>query len=138
MKNEPKISMEAAIQEVLGFLQEHDIDTDTDNMLADDAKEFNEVVAAIAKPVSMGRALIDGDQYILTLKKPQGDMTTVTVSGMSAADMFAADKAKKNNDMAKTGQIIASMIGQPFAQVSKMTSQDFMILSRLSGLFMAV
>lgn len=133
-----KITLDQAKLEVIGFLQEHDLETDTSLMLEEDAKEFNEILDAVAKPVSQGRAVIDGDKYQLTLRKPQGDLTVVTVSGMSAADMFAADKAKKGNEMAKTGQMIASMIGVPFVQVGKFASQDFMLLSRLSGLFMAV
>lgn len=133
-----KITIEQAKAEVLTFLEAHDLETDTSEMSAEDAQEFNEIVEAIAKPVSQGRAIIDDDKYILTLRKAQGDLTSLTVQGMSASDMFAADKAKKNNDMAKTGQMIASMVGVPFAQVCKLTSQDFMLLSRMSGLFMAV
>lgn len=133
-----KITIEQAKAEVLTFLEAHDLETDTSEMSAEDAQEFNEIVEAIAKPVSQGRAIIDDDKYTLTLRKAQGDLTSLTVQGMSASDMFAADKAKKNNDMAKTGQMIASMVGVPFAQVCKLTSQDFMLLSRMSGLFMAV
>ena len=133
-----KITLEQAKQEVIGFLQEHELETDTEQMLDEDAKEFNEIVEVIAKPVAKGRAVIDGDSYILTLLKAQGELTTVTVSGMTAADMFASDKAKKNDEMAKTGQMIASMVGIPFVQVTRLRSQDFMLLSRLSMLFMAV
>ena len=133
-----KISLDQAKLEVIGFLQEHDLETDTTLMLEEDAKEFNETLDAVAKPVSQGRAIIDGDKYVLTLREPIGDTKEVTVSGMSAADMFAADKAKKGNEMAKTGHMIASMVKLTFAEVNRMKSQDFMLLSRLSGLFMAV
>lgn len=133
-----KITLEQAKLEVIGFLQEHDLETDTTTMLEEDAADFNEILDAIAKPVSMGRAVIDGDKYVLTLRKPIGDTKEVTINGMSAADMFAADKAKKGNEMAKTGHMLASMVGLTFAEINRLSSQDFMLLSRLSGLFMAV
>jgi hypothetical protein len=133
-----KITLDQAKLEVIGFLQEHDLETDTTLMLEEDAQEFNEILEAVAKPVSQGRAIIDGDKYVLTLREPIGDTKEVSVSGMSAADMFAADKAKKGNEMAKTGHMIASMVKLTFAEVNRMKSQDFMLLSRLSGLFMAV
>ncbi len=138
MKKQLKFPMEQAVNEVIDFLEEHDIDTDVESFQEEDAKEFNEIVDAIAKPVAQGRAIIDGDAYTLTLKRAQGDLTQVTIKGMSAADMFAADKAKKGNEMAKTGHMIASMVGLPYAQVCKFDAKDFMLLSRLSGLFMAV
>ena len=133
-----KITLEQAKLEVIGFLQEHDLETDTTTMLEEDAADFNEILDAIAKPVSMGRAVIDGDKYVLKLRKPIGDTKEVTIKGMSAADMFAADKAKKGNEMAKTGHMLASMVGLTFAEINRLSSQDFMLLSRLSGLFMAV
>lgn len=133
-----KITLDQAKLEVIGFMQDHDLETDTTLMLEEDAQEFNDILEAVAKPVSQGRAIIDGDKYVLTLRKPIGDTKEVTVSGMSAADMFAADKAKKGNEMAKTGHMIASMVKLTFAEVNRMKSQDFMLLSRLSGLFMAV
>ena len=133
-----KITLDQAKLEVIGFLQDHDLETDTTLMLEEDAQEFNDILEAVAKPVSQGRAIIDGDKYVLTLREPIGDTKEVAVSGMSAADMFAADKAKKGNEMAKTGHMIASMVKLTFAEVNRMKSQDFMLLSRLSGLFMAV
>ena len=133
-----KITLDQAKLEVIGFLQDHDLEADTTLMLEEDAQEFNDILEAVAKPVSQGRAIIDGDKYVLTLREPIGDTKEVAVSGMSAADMFAADKAKKGNEMAKTGHMIASMVKLTFAEVNRMKSQDFMLLSRLSGLFMAV
>ena len=133
-----KITLDQAKLEVIGFLQDHDLETDTTLMLEEDAQEFNDILEAVAKPVSQGRAIIDGSKYVLTLREPIGDTKEVAVSGMSAADMFAADKAKKGNEMAKTGHMIASMVKLTFAEVNRMKSQDFMLLSRLSGLFMAV
>tara|TARA_B100001057_G_C22631401_1_gene864529 strand:+ start:512 stop:919 length:408 start_codon:yes stop_codon:yes gene_type:complete len=133
-----KITLDQAKLEVIGFLQDHDLETDTTLMLEEDAQEFNDILEAVAKPVSQGRAIIDGNKYVLTLREPIGDTKEVAVSGMSAADMFAADKAKKGNEMAKTGHMIASMVKLTFAEVNRMKSQDFMLLSRLSGLFMAV
>ena len=133
-----KISLEQAKLETINFLQAHDLETDITEMSEEDAKDFNEIVSTIAKPVSQGRAIIDGESYTLTLKRAQGDLTAVTVSGMSASDMFAADKAKKNDEMAKAGHMIASMVKIPFAQVAKLNSQDFMLLSRISTVFIAV
>jgi hypothetical protein len=133
-----KISSEQAQNEVINFLQLHDIETDFDKMNKQDADDLRDMIAAIAKPISAGRALIDGNKYTLTLRKPQGDLISVTVNGLSAADMFASDKAKNNSEMSKTGQIIASMIKIPFAQVGKLTAQDFMLLSKISTLFIVV
>jgi hypothetical protein len=133
-----KITLEQAKLEVIGFLQEHDLETDTTTMLEEDAKEFDELLTAISKPVSNGRAVIDGDKYVLTLREPIGDTKEVTIKGMSARDMFAADKAKKGNEMAKAGHMIASMIGLTFAEINRLSSQDFTLLSRLSSLFMVV
>lgn len=135
---ELKITMEQAEAEVLAFLEEHDLETDTTAMLEEDATEFKDIVTTLAKPVAQGRAVIEGDKYILTLKQPIGDTKTVLVSGLSAADIFAMDKAKKGNEMAKTGQMIASMAKLTFAEVGRLKSQDFMLLSKLSTLFMVV
>jgi len=133
-----KISLEQAKNETLAFLQAHDLETDTATMLPEDVEDFEDMVSVIAKSVSQGRAIIDGEKFTLTLKRPQGDLTSVTISGMSAADMFAADKAKKNDDMAKSGHMIASMVKVPFAQVAKLSSQEFMLLSKISQLFIVV
>lgn len=133
-----KISKEQAYKEVIEFLELHCVDTDVEDMLEDDAKEFDSIVKSIAKPITTGRAIIDGDDYVLTLIKPVGDVDKVKCTPPDAGAMFAMDKAKKGNEMAKVGQMIASVTNVPFAQVSKFKAQDFMVLSKLTNLFITV
>ncbi len=136
MKN--KMLLEQAEMEVKTFLEFHDLDVDVSAMQKDDAEEFNEIVKSLAKPVSKGTATIAGGEYTLTLKRPQGDLKSITISGMDASDIFAADKAKKNSEMAKMGQMVASMCKIPFAQLNKLTAQEAMLLNKMAALFMAV
>ena len=134
MKN--KITLEQAKSEVIGYLDAHYVDTDVETMLDEDAKEFNEVVLSIAKPVMRGDAVIDGKDYVLTLSEPQGDLKTITVSGLKTYQLKAMDESKKNHTMSGSIKMIAAMVKVPAVQIDNLPAREFSLLSKLSALFM--
>lgn len=130
--------IEAAEAELIELLDSMDIDTDVDSMLEDDAKDFKDKLRTLAKPIMMGRAIVDGDSYVLTLKKPIGDdekTITITEPGGTAWEMM--DKGGKNQDMKKLMMFIAGMVGVPYVQINRLPNSDLKILKEFALLFLA-
>ncbi len=132
------IPQEAAEAELITLLDSMDIDTDVDSMLEDDAKDFKDKLRTLAKPIMMGRAIVDGDSYVLTLKKPISDTEktiTITEPGGTAWEMM--DKGGKNQDMKKLMMFIAGMVGVPYVQINRLPNSDLKILKEFALLFLA-
>lgn len=132
------IPQEAAEAELITLLDSMDIDTDVDSMLEDDAKDFKDKLRTLAKPIMNGRAIVDGDSYVLTLKKPISDTEktiTITEPGGSAWEMM--DKGGKNQDMKKLMMFIAGMVGVPYVQINRLPNSDLKILKEFALLFLA-
>lgn len=130
--------IEAAEAELIELLDSMDIDTDVDSMLEDDAKDFKDKLRTLAKPIVMGRAIVDGDSYVLTLKKPISDTEktiTITEPGGTAWEMM--DKGGKNQDMKKLMMFIAGMVGVPYVQINRLPNSDLKILKEFALLFLA-
>ena len=138
MKIKNKITLEQAKVEIISFLDAHYVDTDVDEMSESAKDDFEELIRIISKPVMQGRAVVDGDKFILTLRKPQGDLKEVIVNGLDAKAIFSAGKGKNTSQEEKMGYIMAEMLKIPFAQVGRLVAQDFMIVSTLSSVFIAV
>ena len=132
------IPQEAAEAELITLLDSMEIDTDVDSMLEDDAKDFKDKLRTLAKPIMMGRAIVDGDSYVLTLKKPISDTEktiTITEPGGTAWEMM--DKGGKNQDMKKLMMFIAGMVGVPYVQINRLPNSDLKILKEFALLFLA-
>lgn len=137
-KSQVKIPQEAAEAELITLLDSMDIDTDVDSMLEDDAKDFKDKLRTLAKPIMNGRAIVDGDSYVLTLKKPISDTEktiTITEPGGTAWEMM--DKGGKNQDMKKLMMFIAGMVGVPYVQINRLPNSDLKILKEFALLFLA-
>ena len=103
-----------------------------------DAKDFKDKLRTLAKPIMMGRAIVDGDSYVLTLKKPISDTEktiTITEPGGTAWEMM--DKGGKNQDMKKLMMFIAGMVGVPYVQINRLPNSDLKILKEFALLFLA-
>lgn len=138
MTKKISIPQEAAEAELITLLDAMDIDTDVDSMLEDDAKDFKDKLRTLAKPIMMGRAIVDGDSYVLTLKKPISDTEktiTITEPGGTAWEMM--DKGGKNQDMKKLMMFIAGMVGVPYVQINRLPNSDLKILKEFALLFLA-
>ncbi len=138
MTKKISIPQEAAEAELITLLDAMDIDTDVDSMLEDDAKDFKDKLRTLAKPIMMGRAIVDGDSYVLTLKKPISDdekTITITEPGGTAWEMM--DKGGKNQDMKKLMMFIAGMVGVPYVQINRLPNSDLKILKEFALLFLA-
>ncbi len=138
MTKKISIPQEAAEAELITLLYSMDIDTDVDSMLEDDAKDFKDKLRTLAKPIMMGRAIVDGDSYVLTLKKPISDdekTITITEPGGTAWEMM--DKGGKNQDMKKLMMFIAGMVGVPYVQINRLPNSDLKILKEFALLFLA-
>ena len=138
MTKKISIPQEAAEAELITLLDAMDIDTDVDSMLEDDAKDFKDKLRTLAKPIMTGRAIVDGDSYVLTLKKPIGDdekTITITEPGGTAWEMM--DKGGKNQDMKKLMMFIAGMVGVPYVQINRLPNSDLKILKEFALLFLA-
>ena len=136
MTKKISIPQEAAEAELITLLDAMDIDTDVDSMLEDDAKDFKDKLRTLAKPIMMGRAIVDGDSYVLTLKKPISDdekTITITEPGGTAWEMM--DKGGKNQDMKKLMMFIAGMVGAPYVQINRLPNSDLKILKEFALLF---
>lgn len=132
------IPQEAAEAELITLLDSMDIDTDVDSMLEDDAKDFKDKLRTLAKPISLGRAIVDGDSYVLTLKKPISEnekVITIKEPGGLAWEMM--DKGGKNQDMKKLMMFISGMVGVPYVQICKLPNSDLKILKEFALLFLA-
>lgn len=137
-KSKVQIPQEAAEAELITLLDAMDIDTDVESMLEDDAKEFKDKLRTLAKPIMNGRAVVDGDSYVLTLKKPISDTEktiTITEPGGTAWEMM--DKGGKGQDMKKLMMFIAGMVGVPYVQINKLPNSDLKILKEFALLFLA-
>ncbi len=138
MTKKISIPQEAAEAELITLLDAMDIDTDVDSMLEDDAKDFKDKLRTLAKPIMLGRAIVDGDSYVLTLKKPISDdekTITITEPGGTAWEMM--DKGGKNQDMKKLMMFIAGMVGVPYVQINRLPNSDLKILKEFALLFLA-
>ncbi|AUR81417.1 hypothetical protein NVP1005O_20 [Vibrio phage 1.005.O._10N.286.48.F2] len=138
MTKKISIPQEAAEAELITLLDAMDIDTDVNSMLEDDAKDFKDKLRTLAKPIMMGRAIVDGDSYVLTLKKPISDTEktiTITEPGGTAWEMM--DKGGKNQDMKKLMMFIAGMVGVPYVQINRLPNSDLKILKEFALLFLA-
>lgn len=138
MTKKISIPQEAAEAELITLLDAMDIDTDVDSMLEDDAKDFKDKLRTLSKPIMMGRAIVDGDSYVLTLKKPISDdekTITITEPGGTAWEMM--DKGGKNQDMKKLMMFIAGMVGVPYVQINRLPNSDLKILKEFALLFLA-
>ncbi len=138
MTKKISIPQEAAEAELITLLDAMDIDTDVDSMLEDDAKDFKDKLRTLAKPIMTGRAIVDGDSYVLTLKKPISDTEktiTITEPGGTAWEMM--DKGGKNQDMKKLMMFIAGMVGVPYVQINRLPNSDLKILKEFALLFLA-
>lgn len=132
------IPLEAAEAELITLFEAMDIDTDVDSMLEDDAKDFKDKLRTLAKPISLGRAIVDGDSYVLTLKKPISDnekAITIKEPGGLAWEMM--DKGGKNQDMKKLMMFISGMVSVPYVQICKLPNSDLKILKEFALLFLA-
>lgn len=137
-KSNVQIPLEAAEAELITLFEAMDIDTDVDSMLEDDAKDFKDKLRTLAKPISLGRAIVDGDSYVLTLKKPISDnekAITIKEPGGLAWEMM--DKGGKNQDMKKLMMFISGMVGVPYVQICKLPNSDLKILKEFALLFLA-
>lgn len=129
--------IEQAEAELIELFQAMDIDTDVDSMLEDDRLDFQNKLRTLARPISLGRAIVDADSYVLTLKKPLGDDKTVTITEPCGNAWEQMDKGGKNQDMKKLLMFVSGMIGFPYAQVSKLPNSDLKILKEFALLFLA-
>ncbi|AUR95123.1 putative tail protein [Vibrio phage 1.201.B._10N.286.55.F1] len=138
MTKKISIPQEAAEAELITLLDAMDIDTDVDSMLEDDAKDFKDKLRTLAKPIMMGRAIVDGDSYVLTLKKPISDTEkTITITEPGGAAWEMMDKGGKNQDMKKLMMFIAGMVGVPYVQINRLPNSDLKILKEFALLFLA-
>ncbi|AUR86531.1 putative tail protein [Vibrio phage 1.086.O._10N.222.51.F8] len=138
MTKKISIPQDAAEAELITLLDAMDIDTDVNSMLEDDAKDFKDKLRTLAKPIMTGRAIVDGDSYVLTLKKPISDdekTITITEPGGTAWEMM--DKGGKNQDMKKLMMFIAGMVGVPYVQINRLPNSDLKILKEFALLFLA-
>lgn len=132
------IPQEAAEAELITLLDSMDIDTDVDSMLEDDAKDFKDKLRTLTKPIMNGRAIVDGDSYVLTLKKPISDTEkTITIKEPGGTAWEMMDKGGKNQDMKKLMMFIAGMVEVPYVQINRLPNSDLKILKEFALLFLA-
>lgn len=137
-----KVTMpiEIAEAELIQLLDSMDIETDVSSMLEDDAKSFKEILRTLAKPIANGKAVIDGDSYVLTLKKPldkDGTEKTISISEPSGLAWELIDRAKKGEDIKKLMRFAEGFTGVPYAQIRTMPNSDLKILRVFAQLFLA-
>lgn len=136
-KSNVQIPLEAAEAELITLFEAMDIDTDVDSMLPDNAEGFKNTLRNLAVPITKGKAIIDGDSYILTLKKPLGEQGTLSISEPDGLAWDAMKGAgKKDNGTKGVMLFAASMVGIPYAQLVKLPASDFKIIKEFSLLFL--
>ncbi|AUR92987.1 hypothetical protein NVP1181O_23 [Vibrio phage 1.181.O._10N.286.46.C9] len=136
-KSKVKISKEMAEAEVRTFLEAHYIDVDTEDMEEEEASTMGAIISALARPIKKGRATIDGKKYTLELLDPQGDLKEVSFEGMNFHALTYAGRAKSGDGMAMEGHVIAAMCKVTYAELCKMTIQDWSTLNNLKKVFMS-
>ena len=128
--------IEQAEAELITLFEAMDIDTDVEAMLEDDRKDFQGKLSTLAKAITTGRAVVDGDSYVLTLKKPLGDTKTLTIAEPTGRAWEMMDKGGKNQEMKKLMMFISGVVGEPYAQISKLPNSDLKILKEFALLFL--
>ena len=136
-KSNIKIPLEAAEAELIALLDAMDIDTDVDSMVEEDAKDFTDMVRTLSKPITSGKAIIDGESYVLTLKKPIGDEKTITINEPSGLAWELIDRAKKGEEIKKLLRFAEGFTGVPYAQIRNLPNSDLKILRVFAQLFLA-
>lgn len=139
-KSKVTMPIELAEAELIQLLDSMDIDTDIDSMLEDDAKDFKDILRTLAKPIANGKAVIDGDSYVLTLKKPLdkgGTEKTISISEPSGLAWELIDRAKKGEEIKKLLRFAEGFTGVPYAQIRMMPNSDLKILRVFAQLFLA-
>lgn len=137
-KSKITISIEQAEAELLNLLEAMDIDTDVDSMLPDNAEGFKNTLRNLAVPITKGKAIIDGNSYILTLKNPLGDEKTLTISEPNGSAWDAMQAAgKKDNGTKGVMLFSATMVKIPYAQLVKLPASDFKVIKEFALLFLA-
>ena len=131
-----KVSKAVAMPELFEFLERAGVDVDVDDMLEDDRNDFEAMVSALVKPITQGRAMIDGEAYVLTLHKPMGEMTSISVREPSGLAWELMDRAKKGEDMKRVMRFIEGFTSIPYAQIVKLSNRDMKVLTKFAQLFM--
>jgi len=136
MTKKQVMPIEQAETELIELFNAMSIDTDVDSMLEDDRKDFESKLRTLARPIANGQAIIDGESYVLTLKKALGDEKTITISEPTGNAWAQMDKAGKNQEMKKLMMFVSGFTGVPYAQIGKLVNSDVKILKEFALLFL--
>ncbi len=140
-KSSVKISFEEARSELIDFLEESGVETETSVMTDDDKAAFEKIIKVIVNPLTKGRAIIDGDKYVLTLKKELGGLKEISVSEPTAKAWLVMDKVnapnKPNAAMFEFVRHIAGLEDVMTSDLKNMAGSDFKVAQSLATLFLA-
>lgn len=131
------ITRALAAPELTEYLNSVGIFTDTADMTEDDKSDFEIIFTALVRPIMQGRAHIDGEEYVLTLHKPVGEVKEVRISEPSGLGWSLMDRTKKGEDMKKMLRYSEDFTGLLVAEINKMANRDVKIITKFAQLFMA-
>lgn len=129
-----KVSKAVAHSELLELLESMSIETQ--DLTEEDQAELDQKIKILLRPLISGKAVIDGDSYVLTLKQPIGDTKTVTIKEPNGRAWEVMGAAGKNQTKAVL-MFLAATCGITYAELCKMMNSDIKILKEFGELFMA-
>lgn len=131
------MTRDLAAPELLEYLNSVGIFTDTADMTEEDKTDFDAIFTELVRPIMQGRAIIDGDAYVLTLHKPVGEVKEVRIVEPNGSGWSLMDRTKKGEDMKKMLRFSEDFTGLLVAEINKMVNRDVKVITKFAQLFMA-
>lgn len=136
---EPSVSEDVALSEFNRFCETMDLDVAEARMDAGDLKSFKEARHILVRAIMAGSLVVDDKgQPVYTPKTahPALDGGTITFYEPTGASFMSMDTKKREEEVAKTFGIMASMTHLPEHVFSKMPQRDLKVCRTIVMLFL--
>lgn len=140
-ENKTKISREIAEQDFNNWCEELEIDYDTNEMNADEKKDFEVLKDRIVKAIMTGRCVIDGDvmHYTLSKKNESGIAGMVLdINPPTSKTFIGCDGFKDTQRIHKMCSCMSAITGKDIGFFSKLWGKDFSFMTTIVTLFLSI
>lgn len=138
-KSKITISKQSAADQMKIFLDFYDIDQN-DIVIEQGPEAIETILNRLIRAISTGNIEIqdNGAKVVQHLKKPIGELSTITYGELSATNKMAMDGLAANKNNAKVLALMGSLAGVPGSALMNIKGVDLSIMERLFTLFMVV
>lgn len=129
------VDRETAEQEFVRFCDMMDLDLEAEDMTEDDRASFTRQRETILAAIESGHVSVDDEgQPTIHLKKPVGEMSTLTLYEPTGSTFLARDKGKQ--DVSKMYSMITDMAHVPPGSLAKLKNRDLKVIQAIAVLFL--